>query len=279
MSAWIDLHLHTCFSDGRYTAEQLIQAAREQKLSAISVTDHDSLGGYRAVSELVDENSPELIPGVELSVTMDGGDVHLLAYLFDPEDQNLTDALREFRERRNQRALRMVEKLKAMNIDISFPDVKEAAGAAAVGRPHVADVMVSGRAVQTYQEAFDKYLRNDGPAYVAKDNFSPREALSTVHAAGGIAVLAHPIVDNAWRHLEKLVDLGLDGIELYHPYHTPADREHLQHVALRYRLVTSGGSDFHGRPSHYCTIGSQNVPADLLEGLKEKAARRRENIE
>jgi hypothetical protein len=275
MNRNIDLHLHTDYSDGTTSCEELLQIVRTTDLSAFSVTDHDTLHGYWRIKELLAADDPELVPGLELSVTMESSDVHLLAYLFDPSHEPLVEALEEFRCRRNRRGKRIVEKLNAMGVGISFDDVQATAGPAAIGRPHIAETMFRMKAVRTYEEAFEKYIRNGGPAYVPKRNFTPEEAIAAVHEAGGVAVLAHPMLDAAYRHIEYLASLGLDGIEIYHPVHQPSDVERLRHTAERYRLVVSGGSDYHGRDGRYGMVGSQRVPESCLEKLKEKAQKRR----
>lgn len=267
--------MHTNHSDGTTSAAELLEIVRAKKLSAFSVTDHDTLAGYWAIRSLISEDDPELIPGLELSITADGGDLHLLAYLFDPDNEPLKAALDRFRERRNHRARLIVQRLNELNIDISFEEVQNVAGEATIGRPHIADTMVRSKAVGSYEEAFEKYIRNSGPAYVAKMSFIPEEAISLVHRAGGVTVLAHPILDNTARHVEMLAGLGLDGIEIYHPVHKQSDIKRLKHLAERYRLLVSGGSDFHGRSTMYGMVGSQNVPEELLDNLKQRAAQKR----
>jgi predicted metal-dependent phosphoesterase TrpH len=276
MKKWIDLHLHTNHSDGTSSAAELLEIVRAKKLSAFSVTDHDTLAGYWAVRSLISEDDPELIPGLELSVMADGGDLHLLAYLFDPDNEPLKAALERFRERRNLRARLIVERLNERKIDISFEEVQNIAGKAAIGRPHIADTMVRLKAVGSYEEAFEKYIRNGGPAYVAKESFAPEGAISMIRRAGGVTVLAHPIIDNTARHVEMLAGLGLDGIEIYHPVHKQSDIKKLKHLAERYHLLISGGSDFHGRSHRYSMVGSQNVPEELLDKLKQRSAQKRE---
>ncbi len=275
MKKRIDLHLHTHYSDGTFSAAELLDAVRSEKLSAFSVTDHDTLAGYWGVRELICETDPELISGVELSVMVDGGDLHLLAYLFDPSHESLVAALDVFQRKRKQRARLIVKRLNEMDVDIQFEEVGRTAGQAAIGRPHIADTMVRLKAVGSYEEAFEKYIRDGGPAYVPKMNFAPEEAISLVHQAGGVAVLAHPVIDNTARHIDMLAGLGLDGIEIYHPVHKHSDTERLKHLAERYRLLVSGGSDFHGRSHRYGMIGSQNVPEECLDKLKQKAAQRK----
>jgi predicted metal-dependent phosphoesterase TrpH len=272
----VDLHLHTNCSDGAASPEELLAMVRTRELKAFSVTDHDTLQGYWKVKELLVPGDPELVSGLELSVTINNSDVHLLAYLFDPTYAPLVDALNEFRQRRNQRGRLMVQKLNEMGVDISYEDVQGTAGQAAIGRPHIAEAMFRLKAVRTYEEAFEKYIRNGRPAYVPKRNFAPQEAISTVHQAGGVAVLAHPILEDAYRYIERLVPLGLDGIELYHPLHRQGDIDRLKRIAKQHRLLVSGGSDYHGRQERwYGIVGSQSVPAQCLEQLKERAEERR----
>ncbi len=277
MDSLIDLHLHTVFSDGTTSPPDLLDAVRSAGLVAFSVTDHDTLGGYWSVQEFMSDDDPELVPGVELSVSLEGHDLHLLAYQFDPSDRELHVTLEAFRERRNLRARMMVQKLNELDVDISFEDVKSAAGAAPIGRPHVADALVDIRAVRSYDEAFRKYIRNGGPAFVSKRNFAPAEAISLVHRAGGVTALAHPAINDAARFIETLVNIGLDGIEVYHPFHSRRDVERFGHLADRFRLLITGGSDFHGRfdSNKFGSVGSQKVPAACLDRLKERAQRRK----
>jgi predicted metal-dependent phosphoesterase TrpH len=271
----IDLHLHTNYSDGTQSPAELLEMVRAKNLSAFSITDHDTLKGYWEVKELLLEGDPELIVGLELSVTVNEDDLHLLAYLFDPNHEALIEALDEFRQRRNHRGRLMVQKLNKMGVDISYEEVQATAGEAAVARPHIAETMFRMKAVQTYEEAFDKYIRNGGPACVPKRNFTPEESISLIHRAGGVTVLAHPVIDATYRHIEMLAALGLDGIEIYHPVHRHRDTDKLKHLAERYRLLITGGSDFHGRNGRYGTVGSQNVPEQCLVRLKERAEQKR----
>ncbi len=272
----VDLHLHTNCSDGSASPEELLAMARTRKLKAFSVTDHDTLLGYWKVKELLVPGDPELVTGLELSITINNSDVHLLAYLFDPTYVPLVDALNEFRKRRNHRGQLIVQRLNEMGVDISYEDVQGTAGQAVIGRPHIAETMFRLNAVRTYEEAFQKYIRNDGPAYVPKRNFTPQEAIAAVHQAGGVAVLAHPILDAAYRYIERLIPLGLDGIEVFHPLHKPGDINRLRRMAQQYRLLVSGGSDYHGREDRwYGMVGSQSVPVKCLDKMKERAEKRR----
>jgi len=144
-----------------------------------------------------------------------------------------------------------------------------------IGRPHVAEAMTRSGAVPTYETAFAKYIGDGKPAYVPKSNFTPVEAINLIHEAGGVAILAHPMIENNIRHLEMFVGLGLDGIEVYHSFHGRADVDRLKHLAERHRLLMSGGSDYHGREGRFGDIGSQKVPIKYLEMIETAAKRRR----
>lgn len=243
---------------------------RDQSLEAFAITDHDTLSGYQIVKEQLTPTDPELVPGVEISCATANGDVHLLGYLFDPDNVELGQALEEFRIRRNQRGLKMVQKLNEMGVGISYDEVEACAAGAPVGRPHVAAAMVKSGAIDHYLVAFRKYIGDNGPAYVAKENMPPLQAIRMIHQAGGVAVMAHPMVADAIDLLEELVGYGLDGLEAYYPDHTAADTKRLIEKARRHRLVVTGGSDFHGRQGRPGHVGSEPVGIELLEALKKR---------
>lgn len=270
MTEFIDLHMHTTCSDGLLSPEALMQNVRKSGVAAFSVTDHDDINGYLACREMLTPSDPELIPGVELSVSVGEDDVHMLAYLFDPENEEFSAALANFKEKRNLRGRMIVEKLQQAGLDVPFHAVEETAGGAVIGRPHIAETMHRLRTVSSYQEAFDRYIKKDGPAYVPKAFFEPGEAISMVHRAGGITVLAHPMIDNMLRHLETLISLGLDGIEVRHPSNSQSDVDRLSKIAARDGLLRSGGSDFHGREGRHGYVGSQHVPIEFLDIMKQK---------
>ena len=270
MPSFVDLHMHTTCSDGLVSPEALLENVRRSGVSAFAVTDHDDVNGYLWIKALIQTWDPELIPGVELSVSMGEDDVHMLAYLFDPENKEFVSALAEFKEKRNLRGRMIVEKLLRIGLEIPFEAVEETAGGAVIGRPHIAETLHRLKAVSSYQEAFDRYIKKDGPAYVPKAFFEPRQAIEMVHRAGGITVLAHPMIDNMLRHLQALVEMGLDGLEVRHPNHSAADVERLTKIAEREGLLKSGGSDFHGREGRHGHVGSQRVPYEFLEAMKAK---------
>jgi hypothetical protein len=219
------------------------------------------------------EDDPELVPGVELSVDCDGEDMHLLGYLFDPESLELNRSLESFQAERNRRGKHMVEKLEQLGLNLPYDSVLEAAGDSAVGRPHVAEAMVRHGLVSGFEEAFRKYIGNHGPAYVPKAKLKPKEAIDLLHRAGGVAVLAHPGLNEMYRFVEELTALNLDGIEVYHYSHSQQQVKELKAMAQRFGLLLTGGSDFHGRHEGESDIGDEPVPVEFLDKLKQRVER------
>ncbi|MDF1544497.1 MAG: PHP domain-containing protein [bacterium] len=271
MSGYIDLHLHTTRSDGVLTPLELLEAVRSKKLEAFSITDHDSLKGYLEVCRSLNDNDPELLTGVELSTSKEDNDLHLLVYCFDPEHKRLCEALEDLRERRNQRAARIVSKLNELGKAISMNQIESIASGAAVGRPHIAQALLNNKMVQSFDEAFSRFIGRGKIAYIPKVNFEPEEAIKLGHEAGGVVIMAHPMLDKNDRYIEELVGAGLDGIEAYHPYHRPAQRNRLIETARRLGLLVSGGSDYHGREGRFGDIGSQKVPRECLTEIKNRS--------
>ncbi len=273
--SYIDLHMHTDFSDGACTTDEVLEMVRASGISAFSITDHDTLDGYRYARKGMRPGDPELVSGVELSVLIGEDDVHILAYLFDTDDKPLNDSLASFQQKRHERGQMIVAKLQNLGVDVPFDAVTETADGSVIGRPHVAETLHRLNKVSSYQEAFDKYIGRKGPAYVPKVLLEPQTAIDMVHAAGGVAILAHPFIDDMVKHVPMLTEMGLDGIEVRHSNHTAEQAARLERIAAKYRLVVTGGSDFHGREGRHGAIGSQRVPALYLQELKQRAAQYR----
>lgn len=262
--------MHTNCSDGAKTPSELLAIVRSKKISVFSVTDHDTIEGYCEINEVMTPDDPILISGVELSVSLEDGDMHLLAYLFDPECSEFNTALRDFQVTRRERGKKMVEKLNGLGLSLTYADVEQITNGSVVGRPHVAQALFETKQISCYEEAFHKYISDSGPAFVAKENFTPKDAIDLVHNAGGVVVLAHPGINNKEKYLEELVSLGLDGIEAYHPSHKMSDVDRYKHLAERYRLFITGGSDYHGLDGRHGFVGSQRVPYKYYEILLER---------
>jgi len=270
MSNRIDLHIHTTYSDGLLSPSEILDVAREKKLAAIALCDHDNYGGFLEINEITKKNDPEIIAGVELSTGQGGEDIHILGYMFNPASEPFKKALENFRERRNKRGEMILSKLKEIGIDIPLEMVQELAGNSAIGRPNIADAILKVGAINRFEEAFEKYIGIDGPAYVPKENLTPKRAIELIHDAGGLAFLAHPGVAKAYRYIDEFTNYGLDGIEIHHPYHNSQMKETLIDVASKKSLLKSGGSDSHGREKHHGKIGTQPITVEWLDEIKNR---------
>jgi len=211
---------------------------------------------------------------VELSATDDDREVHLLA-IHIQRATALEDALRSFRERRHARAEQIVAKLNELGVSISFDDVLTRAGGAAIGRPHLAKVLIDGGWARDSRDAFDRYLGAGRPAYVPKHRLSVADAIALAHSAGAIAVLAHPGPEGRREVIERYVEHGLDGLEVRHPGHTAEDMNRLAALATFFNLVRSGGSDWHGASEGPRTLGVMRVPASWLDEQDARVESRR----
>lgn len=268
MADFVDLHIHSDHSDGRQSPQEIVDRAVELGLRAISITDHDVVSGcFEAISYAHDKDI-EVIEGIELSAAKTDDDIHLLGYLFLPDDDRLLESLEYFRRIRQERGKKMLKRLARLDIHIEYDEILGLAGKAAIGRPHVAEAMVKHGYVGTYNEAFERYLSLDGPVYVPKAKLTPADAIDLIHGAGGVAIMAHPALTGRDEMIEEMVAAGLDGIEIYHPTHTRAGRKRYRLVAKKYGLIMTGGSDSHNRKGRYGDIGDQHVPSHYLDNLK-----------
>ena len=275
MGQHIDLHIHTTHSDGTCSGAKVLEIVREKKLAAFAVTDHDTVAGFLEIKNIHKSDDPIIVPGVELSATVDDDDLHILGYFFDPYDKKILFALEDFQKKRKLRGRLIVQKLNDLGLNLTFETVEEIAAGAVIGRPHIAEALYKNNNVSSYQEAFDRYIKNGGPAYVPKTNMAPAEAISLIHQAGGLAVLAHPYIGDMLRYLDMLTTLGLDGLEVFHYSHNRDNIAYLKNIVERYGLIATGGSDFHGRSGQNGRIGSPEVPFKYLEILKKKIQLRR----
>jgi len=269
MPDFVDLHIHSNHSDGRQSPRQVVDDALEMGLKGISITDHDVVSGFVEAAEYARDKEIEVISGIELSASQSGEDIHLLGYLFRPDHEPLLETLEKFRRIRYERGKKMVKRLTGLGMKLEYEEVLKAAGEAAVGRPHLAEAMVNNGFVNSYNEAFDRYLGIGGPVYVPKAKLTPAEAINLVHEAGGVAAMAHPVLTNRDDMIAKMVAAGLDGMEIFHPTHTQATRKRYRHLAERHGLFMTGGSDSHNRKGRYGDIGQEKVPFEYLAQMKE----------
>ncbi len=270
-----DLHSHSSVSDGTQPPADVMRRAAAAGLDVIALTDHDSVAGVAEAAATLPPGLT-LLPGMELSCRLEGHSVHMLAYLFDPRDDELAGEMAEIRESRLHRARAMVTRLAALGIPITWDQVSEIAAGGVVGRPHIARALVEHGAVATVADAFGPdWLGPGGRAYVSRYALDPARAVRLVSAAGGVTVLAHPRGSaRGWRTpdevIEELASAGLTGLEVNHPQHDERERAALSELASRLGLVSSGGSDDHGELTGY-RIGTVVAPEGAYEQLVERA--------
>lgn len=276
----IDLHLHSTFSDGTLTPTELVQLGARRGLQAISITDHDTIGGTTEALEAGRINGLQVISGLELSVFHDEYHFHLLGYDYDHTDRSLRDGLRTLQESRGRRNSAILGKLNQIGIGISEEELQAVSGGGQTGRPHIARILVAKKIVKTIDQAFAQYLKKGACAYVSRYILTVEEAISLIHDAGGIAVLAHPAqisysIDTLDRLLRVLVEIGLDGVELYYPTQKGSFLNKLKRLSARYDLIETGGSDYHGdiRPNTDIA-GTRNftIPGSVLDTLMQRLA-------
>ena len=266
----VDLHSHTTASDGTLTPRELVLAAARHGVTVLAITDHDSTDGLADAMALAPTHRMTIVPGLEINCDVDGAEIHILGYYVDPADERLASRLTRFREERVERAMAMIARLAALGLSIDPERVLELAGPGVVGRPHVAEALVQAGHVAHVDEAFKRYLGPAGQAFVMRPALDAGEAIDLIHDAGGVAVIAHPGLGIEESRLERIADLGLRGIEIWHPQHGPVAVRRLRALAARYGLLETGGSDFHG-PQRGADVGELPVPASALQRLKDAA--------
>ena len=278
--AIVDLHLHTTYSDGRLKPAELVRLCADRGLEVIAVSDHDSTEGLDEVFEAASElPGLTVIPAIELSTDIPGAEVHMLGYFVDRHDPELQSALTRFRDGREHRAQRMVERLAELGLEVSWERVRELSGGGAIGRPHIAQAMVEAGHVRYPKDAFDRYLGRNGPAYAERAKLTPREAIAMLRANGAVPVMAHPTysasksdrdeVTQLREILTELKEAGLAGMEVHCGDYTPDQVEYLAALARELDLIACGGSDYHasGNPGEP-EPGSVGPPPEAVEALR-----------
>ena len=265
---YADLHTHTYHSDGTRSPREVIDVARAHGIEIVSISDHDNLAAYFEIKTYAASQGVTLVPGVELSCGYEGVDVHILAYAFDALDERVAERLRQFRETRHRRGTLMVDRLRSLGYPITAERVDELAAGGAMGRPHVARALVEAGCIASVDEAFDKLLGPGKPGYVEKERFRIDEAVALIRATGGVTSVAHPTLYPAGeRIVPKLLDAGVDGVEVFHPEVDEAAREAFSNVARFRGKMLTGGSDDHGTVKTSQTLGSIRVPEELIQPI------------
>lgn len=268
----LDLHTHTTASDGQLSPAELVVLAQKIGIKTLGITDHDTTDGVEPAQAAAGDTM-EIIPGVELSAEDEAGDVHTLGYFLDIHNSVFQDKLERFRAGRYYRGQEIVKKLDALGLHLEWSRIEEIADGGSIGRPHIARAMLEAGHVKSIQDAFDKYIDNNGVAYVARTRLTPEEAVEMIHEAGGVAVLAHPgLLDDYETMIERLVPAGLDGVEVVYPKHNTEVQVRTRLLADRHNLIITGGSDFHGlNMPGKAMIGSVNPPPESVAALRERA--------
>jgi predicted metal-dependent phosphoesterase TrpH len=270
----IDLHVHTTASDGVHSPREVLGLALERGLTVLGITDHDTAAGVRqALRDGVPEGL-ELVAGIEVTAECGGRELHVLGYFIDPDHPRILAFEQRRRDLRRWRLERMVAQLRDAGMDITLDEVfAQGGGEGAPGRPHVARVLVAKGYAASMRDCFDRLLLPGGPGYVGYERPSVREAAEIIDAAGGVAVVAHPALDDLDAMLDAMMADGLVGLEVYHSAHTPEDTARYERFARARGLVQTGGSDFHGVGlEEGASIGSVTCPHECFEELRVRAA-------
>lgn len=277
----IDLHTHTNFSDGTKSPFQLVNYAKNMGLSAIAITDHDTVDGIDEAIKAGMEVGIEVVPGIEIDVEYET-EIHLLGYYLDYTSKQLKDTLEMLNVNRMNRNIALVENLISLGFDLSMSDVLQEADGEVIGRLHIAKTMVTKGIVPKVDDAFKRFLGRGMPAYVEKQRLIPQKGIDIIKDAGGVPVLAHPMFigldfDELGDLIHELKLCGLMGIEVYYSTHTRQEVTNLLMIAEKYELIVTGGSDYHGGNKRDIEIGRGfgNLKVDyaLLETLKNVAGR------
>lgn len=285
----IDLHVHSSCSDGTCSPSALVAYAQEKGLSAMALTDHDTVAGVQEAIEAAGGTGLKLIPGVELSAEYRGNDIHILGLYLNHRSGELLSYLEKFREIREERNQRMAQALTAHGMPVTEKELREEYTDAVLTRAHFAKMLVKKGCTGSYQEAFDRFLGDGKCCYIPKERISPPEAVELIHRAGGLAVLAHPLLyhmglDQIGILVEQLKEQGLDGIEAIYSMNSGRDERHMRKLAQRYGLFITGGSDFHGGTKPNIDLGtgrgnlqiSEELLSEMEAALERRAAGRSE---
>lgn len=268
----IDLHTHSTFSDGTFTPLQLVKYAEEKGLKAFALTDHDTTEGVKEAKSI--ETNVEVISGVEISTRYDKKEIHIVGLYVNENDADLNKQLKYYREKRVTRNFEILEKLNSLGVNITIDDVKESCTGDVISRAHIAKALVSKGFVGSYTEAFDRYLGDNKCAYVPRETLNYEESMELITKAGGVPVLAHPLLykmsdTNLENMMVKLRQKGLKAVEVYYSTHSNSDTQHIMAMANRVGLIYSGGSDFHGATKPKIDMGTGMgklaVPYEILE--------------
>jgi len=274
-----DLHLHSNFSDGTYTPEELAPRGKRLGLVAMALTDHDTVEGCARMAAACQAAGIEFITGTELTAEHDGNEIHFLGYFIDTSNRRLLEEIAKFQAVRQNRIREMVARLNRLKVPLEAEQVFALANCRSPGRPHVARALVNGGHCRNLDEAFERFLKKNRPAWVPKFKMSAADAIDLIHHAGGLAVLAHPGLNRTDDVIPGLVEAGLDGLECFHAKHSTAMMEQYLGVAEEHGLLVTGGSDCHGASKGKPLIGTVKLPYEYVRELKSRVESRKSRVE
>ncbi len=269
VAAFVDLHLHSLFSDGTFSPEELAQRGGQLGLVGMALTDHDSVEGCARMAQACQSLGIEFVTGAELTAELDGHEVHLLGYFLDVGQPKFLTEIKKFQTVRQERIREMVSKLNKLGIPLRSETVFALANCQSPGRPHVARALTQEGLCTGMDEAFDRFLKKGRPAWVPKYKISALDAMELIHQAGGLAVVAHPGLNHCDQIIPRMATDGLDGLECFHSKHSNTQSEYYLALAKRLGLAVTGGSDCHGFSKGKPLIGGVKLPAMYLQKLKE----------
>ncbi|GAX62289.1 metal-dependent phosphoesterases [Candidatus Scalindua japonica] len=265
-----DLHIHTDFSDGTMSPEQVIKEASKLNLRTIAITDHDTIDAVEFAQHIGNREEIDVVPAIELSSNYCSADIHLLGYFIDIQNSALLEKLAELRSERVERIKKITKKLRTIGVKVEHQEVFDVSKEGSPGRMHIAEVLCNKGYCSDIRESFQKYLSDNGPAYVSKEALALKDAIELIISADGVPVLSHPGVTKRDSLIPKMVEYGLQGIEVYYPAHQPQAVKRYLRIAKKYDLVVTGGSDCHGNRKPDIALGSVNIGDELVTKIKDR---------
>ncbi|MCK9615891.1 MAG: PHP domain-containing protein [Candidatus Omnitrophica bacterium] len=265
-----DLHIHSAFSDSDATIEEIFKTAKSKGLSAIAITDHDTVDGLAEAKKFSVTFGVELVEGIELSAQKDDIEIHILGFFLDSQNAELKRELSDIYILRRERLIKMVDKLKLLGLRLNIEDIFTKTKNAIPTRLHLALYLIAKGYAKSIGQAFDKYLSPGKPGYIARFKYSVEEAIKLIKNYGGLAFLAHPnaIPDQSW--IEEFVSLGIDGLEVVYPRFSNAKILMYKNMADKFGILKSGGSDAHGSYRDFTKIGDVTIPYEWLAAMRKK---------
>lgn len=273
-----DLHLHTFFSDGTFSPEELTGHGARLGFAALALTDHDSVEGCARMTAACGAAGIEFIPGTELTAEHNNTELHILGYFLDTHNQTLLTEIAKFQSVRQNRIREMVAAINKLGVPLEVETVFALANCKSPGRPHVARALVKAGLVTHLDEAFERFLKKGRPAWVPKAKMSALDGIELIHQAGGLAIMAHPGLNHSDDMIPALVAAGLDGIECFHTKHSTAMVERYLGIADKHHLLVTGGSDCHGFSKNKPLIGTIKLPYDHVAQMKVARENRKSEI-